>query len=93
MAEDNHGTEAELTTLFETGANKCGSYAFALMLWFDGHRCEARDPQGRVSGKRHRRKHDVADDASVVYGDQRHNCRHLLSQGVNEIGLGWRRKG
>jgi len=44
MAQDNDGTDAELPALFKAGAHKRGPDAFALMLWRNGHRCQAHDP-------------------------------------------------
>jgi len=43
MAQDNDGAKAELLALFEAGAYKCGTDAFALMRWGDGHRREPHD--------------------------------------------------
>ena len=62
MPEDDDGAEAEPGALLEAGAHEPGPDALALMLRDDGHRREAHNLQRGMTGKRHGRKQDVADD-------------------------------
>ena len=70
MAQDHDCPEAELPALVEAGAYKCGPDAFALMLRRNGHRREAHDPERWMAGERNGRKHDVANDCTVVLRDE-----------------------
>ena len=53
MAEDHDRTEAQLSALLQAGAHKRGTNALSLMRRRDCHRCEAHNPQFRVSSQQY----------------------------------------
>ena len=84
MPEDDDGAEAEPGALLEAGAGEPGPDALALMLRDDGHRREAHNLQRGMTGKRHGREQDVADDGAAVVRHERNDRLRLFAQEVKQ---------
>jgi len=62
MADNHHGSGAELATAVETFSNEGSTDALPLPRRRDSHRCEAHDSHLLVTGEDHGREHDVSKD-------------------------------
>jgi len=88
MSQHDDSDRTEPTHLFQSGTNQRRPDPLPLKLRQDRHGGQPHQQwRLRMSGKRNRREHDVADDGAVFFGDKGDDWVGLFAKRVDEIGF------